>query len=394
MMKRVVIFAMAAWLSSATAGYTRTRGGSNYFNLVQGAQIDRLSWPNAHPVTNWNSTHQLNSNGVGVVDPTVCNSQGPNWNSSQTWSECVRYQLSQMAQNGQRALRIPIWFSRNFGKQCVPGSSEEVMEYIRIGQTESSEVPAPCLDNLQNFLVAVRQYGFEEVELGVFSSLDNDPYNWGNRNVYTDSYPGASGNIPIVQLMNENVAVARQLRNVARYVQQQTGLNYYIDLGNETAPYLPQYNLGALSGYIQYMWSQYITGNPVITQGEILRHTVGFSVACGLDCDQFLSRQLPLYGGIYPWQIDVHIYYPPSGTTSPSDAYSKAMNTLNSFGLSSTPFIIGEASYDTNGGAAEAAELDQIDRTYNRAMFVLQFNAPAPTPNPPYTFTNWISYGW
>jgi hypothetical protein len=242
---------------------------------------------------------------------------------------------------------------------------------------------------LRNFLLAARQYGFEEVELAVFASFDNDPYSWGDANVNTDSYNG----VPIVYLMLDNLSVAGQLEAVAKSVQQQTGLGYYIDLGNEVAPMGPTYGHNALSGYIQYVWSRY-TSNVRETRAEILAHTVGFSVPCGKDCDQYLSRQLPLYGGIYPAQIDVHIYDTNAGTTNPSDAYNKAMTTLNSFGLSYIPFIIGEASYDTNGGAAEAAELDQIDRTYNRAMFVMQFNYPAPTPDPPYTFGNWIANNW
>lgn len=294
MIKRIFLILIAViTLTSSAFGQYQSPGGSNY------------GW------------YRIDRDGCAVEDREPYGVI-PNYDVAQS---IIDSQLQAMYANGQRRLRIPIYFRREtYGSgTAMPSLGGDFSPRFR--------------NNLANFLNSVRQHGFVEVELSFHPIGQNDPHYW---TVWSESF------------YQENRNLVFNLRPIFA----NSGLAYKIDLTNEAIPHQHQ---TILLQYARRLWSDYIS-----TFGKA--DTIGFSVIAG---EIGRVRQIPsVYQGNYPDIFDMHFY---------DNAYSgfvDAHNTLAGFGLTQN-WILGEAWYND---PLQARELEQaIQNTGRTILFLAQW---------------------
>ncbi|WP_413755125.1 hypothetical protein [Streptomyces sp. MMBL 11-3] len=264
-------------LASATADARSGRavgGGSNYFTYRVDADCEREPY--------------------GVV------------NSYDKAPGVIRRQLAQMAEAGQKRLRIPVYHHRGPDSGTVMDST-------------GGRLAAANARNLRALLDAVRSAGFEAVEVGFFPQDANDPTGW--RTFDHDLY-------------DENRGVIRQVRSLVT----RSGLPYRLDLLNEGAPAEGQ---KVLLRYDRTLWDDY-------RQEFGVRDTVGFSMTVWI---AGRVPQLPeVYGDSPPPVLEIHLY----GQEWNGDEYQQFMSAdaaLDEIGYRQ-PLVIGEAYYNDAPAAA------------------------------------------
>jgi hypothetical protein len=77
----------------------------------------------------------------------------------------INSQLTEMYNNGQRRLRIPIYFARGINSGTIMDST-------------GGNLAPQFQSNLAGLLAAIKTAGFLEVEVGFFPQASNDPTNW------------------------------------------------------------------------------------------------------------------------------------------------------------------------------------------------------------------------
>jgi hypothetical protein len=245
-------------------------------------------------------------------------------------STTIDAQLRQMYANGQRRLRIPIYFARGVNTGTVMDST---------GGTLSPRFRT----NLANLLAAIKASGFKEIEVSFNPQSNNNPIEW---TTFSDDY------------FQENWSLIQNLHPIFA----KSGILYHLDLLNEGIPPL---SYTALIEYDQKLWNAYVA--------KYSRNdTLGFSIiADAAHVDQVsLVYGASSYGnhGVPPL-FDVHIY------DDPADSFETAFSLLMSQGYGSVPWIIGETFYND---AAEAEALRaEIRSTGQNVLYLTQWPVTA-----------------
>jgi hypothetical protein len=265
-------------------------------------------------------------------------------------------QLQQMYANGQRRLRIPIYFERGINSGTIMDS------------TGGTLAPA-FLKNLADLLAAVKAAGFVEIEVSFNPQGNNNPTQWGA--TFSSDY------------YDENWSV---LQNV-RAIVVASGIPYHLDLLNEGIP--PPSGYEAMRKYCQKLWNDYVS-----KFGST--DTMGFSIIA----DQAHASQVStVYGDTAygnhgaPALFDVHIY------DDTGSSFTTAYNALVAQGYQGIPWIIGEGYY--NDAAEAAAQRQAATSTGQKVLYLTEWPlssgaACSPDVNvaPPANFANYQAQGF
>jgi hypothetical protein len=257
--------------------------------------------------------------------------------------DAINARLMAMYQNGQRRLRTAI----------------PLPERPRVS-TQGNILSDDLGRNVVELLAAIKQTGFQEVEL-VIGSVGPPPFKWDG--------------------WREDLYATRW-----RYITElrplfiASGLHYRIDLLNEG---IPADNQPMLLRYTQRLWLDY-------TKAFGKKDTVGFSIITAPRQDRF--GQMPqVYGNNPPDVFDLHIYEDPYNT------FLNAHERLTTLGYGNIPWIIGESYYNDGEEAADIARA--IQETGQRVLFLLEWPlSKAKTCNDidvvPLDFGNYIKLGF
>jgi hypothetical protein len=243
-----------------------------------------------------------------------------------TASATIDSQLQQMYSNGQRRLRIPIFFARGVNTGTVMDST---------GGTLAPQF----LTNLGNLLAAVKAAGFVEIEVSFHPQSGNDPTQW---TTFSDDY------------FQENWSLIQNLRPIIAGA----GIPYHLDLLNEG---VPPVGYAALLQYDQMLWNDYVAE---FGSGD----TLGFSIIADA---AHVGQVSTVYGpSAYgnqgsPQLFDVHIY------DETGNSFATAFNSLTSQGYQGVPWIIGEAFY--NDAAEAAAQRQEANSTGQTVLYLTQW---------------------
>src|SRR5215472_1019502 len=153
-----------------------------------------------------------------------------------TATATINSQLETMYTNGQRRLRIPIFFARGINSGTIMDST-------------GGNLASQFRSNLTGLLAAIKAAGFLEVEVGFFPQASNDPTSW---TTFSSNY------------FQENWSVIQNLRPII----VSSGIPYHLDLQNEG---IPPAGYGALLQYDQMLWNDYVAA-----YGR--NDTLGFSI--------------------------------------------------------------------------------------------------------------------
>jgi hypothetical protein len=274
-----------------------------------------------------------------------------------TATATIEAQLQQMYANGQRRLRIPIYFARGINSGTVMDST---------GGNLSSRFRA----NLTNLLAAIKATGFEEIEVSFNPQSDNLPIQW---TTFSSDY------------FQENWTLIENLRPLI----VAGGIPYHLDLLNEGIPPLSSGGYAPLLQYDQMLWNDYVTA-----YGS--SDTLGFSIIADAAHANSVSA---VYGASAygnhgaPPLFDVHIY------DETGAGFSTAFSSLTAQGYAGVNWIIGEAYYND---AAEAASLrQQATSTGQTVLYLTQWpltsgTSCSPDVNvaPPLAFANYQAKGF
>ena len=269
-----------------------------------------------------------------------------------TATATINTQLQQMYANGQRRLRIPIYFARGINTGTIMDST-------------GGNLSPRFRGNLTNFLAAIKAAGFVEIEVSFNPQSNNQPINWST---FSSDY------------YNENWTLIQNLRPIIAAA----GIPYHIDLLNEGIPPLSSPGYAPLLQYDQMLWNDYVAA-----YGS--SDTIGFSIIADAAHANSVSQVYAksAYGNPgAPPIFDVHIY-DETGTS-----FATAYSSLTSQGYKGVDWIIGEAYYND---ATEAASLrQQITSTGQTVLFLTQWpltSGPSCSPDvnvaPPVNFANY-----
>jgi len=261
----------------------------------------------------------------------------------------INSQLQQMYFNGQRRLRIPIYFARGINSGTIMDST-------------GGNLAPQFQQNLANLLAAIKAAGFAEVEVGFFPQSSNNPVQWAT---FSNDY------------YQENWTLIQNLRPII----VNSGLPYHLDLMNEGIP-PPGY--APMVQYDQMLWNDYVA---MFGSAD----TLGFSIiADSAHAGQVSAVYGPSSFGSSgsPQLFDVHIY------DETGASFATAFNSLAAQGYRNVPWIIGEAFYND---AAEAAALrQQANSTGQKVLYLTEWpvtsdRSCSPDVNvaPPSDFSNY-----
>jgi hypothetical protein len=243
-----------------------------------------------------------------------------------TANAIINTQLQQMYANGQRRLRIPIFFARGVNTGTVMDST-------------GGNLSTRFQTNLANLLAAVKAAGFVEIEVSFHPQSLNDPTQW---TTFSSDY--FQENWDLIQNLHPIIANA--------------GISYHLDLQNEGIP-PPGY--AALLEYDQILWNDYVS-----TFGSA--DTLGFSIIAD---SAHVSNVSAVYGpstyGSHgpPQLFDLHIY------DETGNSFLVAYNALTAQGYRGIPWIIGEAWY--NDAAEATAQRQQVNITGQKVLYLTQW---------------------
>lgn len=274
-----------------------------------------------------------------------------------TAAATIDAQLQQMYANGQRRMRISIYFARGINSGTIMDST---------GGNLSSRFRA----NLTNLLVAIKAAGFVEIEVSFNPQSNNNPIVWST---FSSDY------------YNEDWTLIKNLRPIIAG----SGIPYHIDLLNEGIPPLAAGGYAPLLQYDQMLWNDYVAA---YGSGD----TIGFSIIA----DSFHANSVSAVYGASPYGnhgpppiFDVHIY------DETGASFATTYSSLASQGYKGVSWIIGEAYYND---AVEAASLrQQITLTGQTVLYLTQWplaSGPSCSPDvnvaPPASFANYQAKGF
>ena len=269
-----------------------------------------------------------------------------------TATTAINNVLQTMYNNGQRRLRIPIYYDH--GAPSTDGTTLD---------STGGNLSPQNRTNLTNLLATIKAIGYSEIEVGMFPLGSNDPIGWTSWNETT---------------YQENWNLLANLHSIIA----NSGIFYRIDLQNEGQPTTGQ---TVLQQYASRIWGDYTSGTFGWTD------TVGSSIAG----DSAARMQLlPNVYGTYPHSpalYDLHFYNDPGGSFQNMHNY-----TPSGWGRG---WIIGETFYNNSNSAYWfQTEMNALPQTvYYVAQWPLDSSGPC---QPiccnvvPLSFSNYITYGF
>lgn len=243
-----------------------------------------------------------------------------------TAASTINSELQQMYNNGERRLRIPIFFARGINSGTIMDST-------------GGNLAPKFQTNLANFLGAIKQAGFVEVEVGFFPQGLNDPTSW---TTFSSDY------------FQENWNLIQNLRPII----VNSGIPYHLDLQNDGIPPL---GYDALLQYDQMLWNDYVAA-----YGSA--DTLGFSIIADAGHVEQVSLVYgpSAYGNSgSPALFDVHIY------DESGNQFATAFQSLNAQGYVNVPWIIGETWY--NDATQAAALRQQANMTGQKVLYLTEW---------------------
>ncbi len=296
----------------------------------------------------------------------------------QSVKNTVDQQLLAMYNNGQRKIRIPIFFvhepqEANPGAECYnrPAGQQGMYMDSRVTEFDFGEAGWQYLKNLGDYLTTAKNIagpgvGFEEF----FIMMSPGGPNWqGSWLTFDWDYYAENWNV-----------IVRVRQKLA-----ETNTWYRIDLCNECL-HNPT-NYWAAYAYASELWGDYAG-----TYGR--NDTVGFSLPSVSEANH-VNAALDIYdswGYGRPFLFAVHIY---------DDAYNRFVNFHNAFaarGETAAGLIIGETFYnDVNNSLAIRTAANNTGRLVHYLLqWPLNRNSSAQDVDqaPVNDFGNYITYGW
>ena len=239
--------------------------------------------------------------------------------------DTITAQLAQMYAGGQRRLRIAIFH------QHAPDSGTTM-------DSSTGDLSPADRDQLSGLLAAVKQAGFQEIEVAFMPIGQDDPHGWS---AWDDS--SYQEDWSLIQHLHPLIAAA--------------GIPYRIDLLNEG---MPMSNQPVLRQYATRLWSDY-------TANFGKADTVGFSMTVWI-ADR-ATQMGAVYGSNPPDVFDLHLY----GDSWNGDEYSQFVDAdqkMTSLGYHQS-WIIGETYYDdaTAAGGIQRA----IAQTGRSVLYLTQW---------------------
>ena len=258
--------------------------------------------------------------------------------------QIVQSQLQQMYANGQRSLRVMVFFAHAPGETITTSPAETSRKCLVTATKNCASgdvyfIPQQYQQNMRDYLADIRATGFERVMIALGPQWINDFFSCNTPGIPASLRQQLYAGSPLVtELFEEAWGVAKEVRAIA----VGSGMPYLIDLGNE---YIPPSNLidfgqcakdiveGTANspGYLRFLWGRYVAA-----YGS--QDSVGFSVIVGnsWDADNRLAR-MPQFLSPLPPVYSLHSYASSGNIT---DGLNRAYAVTGNFGR--RPWIIGE----------------------------------------------------
>jgi hypothetical protein len=271
-------------------------------------------------------------------------------------------QLTAMYNNGQRRLRIPIYFTHGAGSGTVMDAT-------------GGNIAPQYQTNLANLLAKIGQIGFHEILISFHpigpSAVEGNTTNWATWNE---------------TLFQEHWNLIYNLRPII----VGAGVPYRIDLYNEGVPHPSSSNSVVTLTYMQKLWNYY-----VYSFGK--NDTVGFSIIGDYDRARNsgnIFRNSPFGNHGRPYVYDVHLY-----TDAANKFHQTRLGLQYWYGQNVPGWIIGEAYYNN---ALEAQQISSAMTQYGQTVhYLTQWPWDVSNPScgginvaPPISFSNYQSYGF
>jgi hypothetical protein len=240
----------------------------------------------------------------------------------------IDHQLKEMYANGQRRLRLVIFYGHGLYTGTVLDSA---------GGNFAPRYRA----NLAALLAEIKAIGYRGLDFAFGPQLQNSPWQ-----------PQLGGEWP--QWREDMYQEHWHLIENLRPIFVASGLPYHIDLLGEAIPTATQ---PMYMRYTRRMWAEYTR-----TYGK--SDTVGFSIIPAITPDR-IAQMRKIYGDDPPPLFDLHMYH---------DAYSyftSAHERLARLGYGNIPWIIGETYYNDARDAKEFAQA--IKDTGQKVLYLYQW---------------------
>ncbi len=312
--------------------------------------------------------------------------------------QTVQGQLQQMYANGQRSLRVMVFFAHAPGETIASSPAETSRKCLTTATKSCAPgneyfIPQQYQQNMRDYLADIRAAGFERVMIALGPQWINDFFSCNNTNIPASLRQQLYAGSPLVnELFEEAWGVAKEVRAIA----VDSGIPYLIDLGNE---YIPPSNLidfgqcakdiveGTANspGYLRFLWGRYVAayGN---------QDTVGFSVIVGntWDADNRLAR-MPQFLSPLPSVYSLHSYTSSGDITG---GLNRAYQVTGNFGR--RPWIIGETD-NRSTASADAIRSFIVNRPQQQVLHVMLwpgFNCTTEAQCLPLDFSAFSSRGF
>jgi hypothetical protein len=299
----------------------------------------------------------------------------------------VRNQLRMMHANGQRSLRVMVYFAHSPGapSTSTPAeSSRKCSLNMSPCPTENQYfLPPQFKRNLRDYLSDIKATGFERVVVAMGPQWVNSFWHCNLPGVKKAFGPmlefGLDGKPKspfVMELFEEAWGVIRESRAIVR----SSGLDYLLDLGNEMMGARPGSQCARnlldgtpnFKGYLSYIWGRYVEtyGN-----GRAPNDTVGFSVIMtgAWDAEKRFAR-MPQFLNPLPKLFSFHTYsLGAKNGNNINEGLKRAFEIGQKFEGGVRPWIIGEA--DSPKGAMGIQQFI-ASRPEQRILNILQWPLP------------------
>ncbi len=288
-------------------------------------------------------------------------------------SSAIDDALSQMYANGQRSIRLIIFYSSDLSTFPTDCTGPEGRGTILL--SAGGNLSTQCAANLTNLVTSIHNHGFWYIEPAFFTSTTNDPSSWPTYWSYTYPYEG---------YYQEDLSFILNVRSIFAASQ----INYKIDLQNEGVFTLDS-SYTNRNTFARRLWSDY-------TSAVGKSDTVGFSIVCdwylqGRACPDVLADLSNIYVGNDPVVFSFHFY--DNLYTSWVNAWSQLAQQGRTQG-----WVVGETYYNDSYTASEMASAYGWSLTEGQTLFgVMQWPLQRGTGlnvNPPVDFSAYIAQGF
>ena len=299
----------------------------------------------------------------------------------------VRNQLRTMYANGQRSLRVMVYFAHSPGGQftSTPAESSKKCSLNMTPCPEKNQyfLSPQFKQNLRDYLSDIKTTGFERVVVAMgpqwvnsFWDCDRKEVNQVFGSKLEFGQDGKPKSPFVMELFEEGWGVIKESRDIVR----SSGLEYLLDLGNEMMSVRPYAQCARnlldgtdnFKGYLSYIWRRYVE---TYGEGKAPNDTVGFSIILtnSWDAENRFAR-MPEFLNPLPNLFSFHTYsLGNENGNNINEGLKRAYEIGQQFQGGGRPWIIGEA--DSPKGAMGIKQF--IDsRPQQRILNILQWPLP------------------